>query len=116
MRRVVTTAFCDWHNDGETEAVEPPIRWKEGDSTYELDLCRDCKVEHRAGARRITKRKVTKKRVVKPRVKANNGNGRRHSVPESREVREWARANKIHVAPSGKVPDDVMRQFEAAMS
>jgi hypothetical protein len=112
MKQTVTIALCDWHDDGETEAIEPAIRWKEGDSTYELDLCRDCKVEHRAGARRI-------KVKPKPRVAAES-NGHRTTVsrrkrrrgPQPSEIREWARGKGITVSDNGRIPADVEAAYK----
>lgn len=107
MEQTITLHYCDWHDDGETEAASPPIRWKEGDQTYELDLCRDCKTEHRAGARRIKKRKLAE-------VSAN-GNGHRTTKARRRrrrgaqpsEIREWARGKGITVSDNGRIPAEI---------
>ncbi|AXH70428.1 nucloid associated Lsr2-like [Gordonia phage Daredevil] len=45
---------------------------------------------------------------------ANGSNGSAHAAYTMKDVRDWAVANGIEVNPKGRIPNDIIEQYEAA--
>lgn len=109
MEVTIKQKYCDWHDDGETLS-DRTIPFKDGNETFELDLCKECRMELRSGARRRKRRKV---------VVATNGHTapkrKRKRQPEPSAMREWARSQGIDVSDHGRVPLDVEQRYKEAV-
>lgn len=107
---------CDWHDDG-TEA-DRTVPFRDGDTRYELDLCKECRAELRSGARRVKPRMT---RVHSTANSNGNGNGngarrRKSRGPQAREIREWARGKGLEVSDNGRIPTELADAYSKAMA
>jgi hypothetical protein len=87
---------------------------------YEIDLSRSNATELRRAlrpyvdrARAVRRTSVTKSGKSRP---ASGSSRRRSEGYDRTEVRAWAKANRIKVAPQGRISSDVVERFRQATS
>ena len=80
-------------------------------ANYEIDLSQ----ENAAALEDAFAKYVGAARRVSGRAAAGRGRTTRTTVSsDSKAVRAWAASNGIEVSPRGRIPADVVKQFEAA--
>ncbi|MGA8726301.1 MAG: Lsr2 family protein [Acidimicrobiales bacterium] len=86
--------------------------------SYEIDLSRSNANEFRRTLRPYVDRARTARRGTTARngkAPSNRGRSRRRSEGYDRsEVREWAKAHRIKVAPRGRIANEVVEKWRAA--
>lgn len=112
MKETMVVLRCDWHDDG-TEA-DRTVTFRDGDTRYEIDLCKEHRAELRSGARRLKPRMT---RVHSAANAKSNGNGarrRKSREPQASEIREWARGKGFEVSETGRIPVEIVDAFKKA--
>lgn len=107
-RRVVEELIDDLDGEEASETVTFSYRGTD----YEVDLSTknaaaldDALAPYLEAARNVGGRRVTRGTAgTKPKAAAG--------APNSKEVREWAKANGIQVSDRGRVPTDLVRQYQ----
>ena len=114
-QRVQVLLVCDVHED-DTPGTQTVTFALEG-ATYEIDLCEQHVEElHKSfgafvgAARRTGGRGRPSGRAAAP------ASGRRGGTDRQRtqEIRQWARANNLSVNERGRIPAEIVAQFESA--
>lgn len=110
MAKKVTIALVDDY-DGESPATESVIFGLDG-VNYEIDLCDDNAAELRADfnkwiehARRVSGRTIRRRPSVSTSVRG-----------DSREIREWAKAQGYELSSRGRVKAEIVRAYNAAQA
>ena len=116
-QRVQVTLVCDLHDD-EVEGSETLTFGLDG-SSYEIDVCE----EHGADLRDVfapyigAARRAGRAAVAPSRRAARGPRAARAAAPVQQptvEIREWARANGHAVNERGRLPQAVVKAYEAA--
>jgi len=110
----VTVSLID-DFDG-TEAAET-VKFSLDGKSYEIDLSKPNANELRRTLRPYIDRSRTARRA--PAARRTGGSGRRGPARRSEgydrtEVRAWAKANRIKVAPRGRISNDVVEKWRNA--
>lgn len=114
IEEVTVTLVDDF--DG-TDAAET-IKFSLDGKNYEIDLSKANANEFRRTLRpyvdraRIARRSPGARNAKSPQAKGQSG-GRSEGYDRT-EVREWAKAHRIRVAPRGRIANDVVEKFRAA--
>ncbi len=110
----VTVSLVD-DFDG-TEAAET-IKFSVDGKNYEIDLSKANANELRRTLRPYVDRARTARRSTSGRnssTRAKRQSGARTEGYDRSEVREWAKAHRIKVAPRGRIANDVVEKWRAA--
>lgn len=111
----VTVSLVD-DFDG-TAAVET-VKFSLDGKNYEIDLSKSNANELRRTLRPYVDRARATRRATSGRATKSTratGKSRRRSEGYDRsEVREWAKANRIKIAPRGRISNDVVEKWRAA--
>jgi hypothetical protein len=112
----VTVSLID-DFDG-TEASET-VKFALDGKTYEIDLSKSNATELRRTLRPYIDRSRTARRAPATRRKAKGSSGRRGPARRSEgydrtEVRAWAKANRIKVAPRGRISNEIVEKWRKA--
>ena len=112
----VTVSLID-DFDG-TEASET-VKFALDGKTYEIDLSKSNATELRRTLRPYIDRSRTARRVPATRRTAKGSSGRRGPARRSEgydrtEVRAWAKANRIKVAPRGRISNEIVEKWRKA--
>jgi hypothetical protein len=109
MAQKVQTLFVDDLDGSEAEGT---VRFELDGTEYEIDLnvkhaqqLRDALARYVAAARKVT---ATARQSARGRRKAAAG------VPNTTEVREWAKIQGIDVKDRGRIPAELVVKFKAA--
>jgi Lsr2 len=82
---------------------------------YEIDLTNDHADEMRAAlARYVQAARKVGGRQARARAAATGAKAAAPVDYSAQAVRAWAKANKIHVSPRGRIPQSVVDRFRAA--
>jgi hypothetical protein len=106
MAQQIQTTFIDDIDGGPAEGT---VRFGLDGTDYEIDLS----TEHNAELHKVLAGYVACARKA---VGARRGpRGRRgDGAPDTRKVREWARAEGIDIRERGRVPGEVIEKYKAA--
>jgi len=112
-QRTIVTLTCDLsHSEAETPAVET-VSFAFDGTTYEVDVCGD----HAKDIRETFGDYADRARKAAPSVigrkSRSNGSNRLGGARPS-QIRDWAKDNGISVSERGRIPANVMEQYEAA--
>jgi len=107
-QKTVVTVVCDLPHSGEVEGTES-VSFAFDGNAYEIDLCEPHSKELREkiGAFADHARKAT---AGKRRSKGRTGPGRERSS----EIREWARQRGHKVSERGRIPGNIIAEYEAS--
>jgi hypothetical protein len=107
-QKTVVTVVCDLPHAGEVEGTES-VSFAFDGNAYEIDLCESHSKELRekVGAFADHARKVA---AGGRRRKARTGPGRERSS----EIREWARQRGHKVSERGRIPGNIIAEYEAS--
>ena len=106
--KTVVTVVCDLPHDGEVEGTES-VSFAFDGNAYEIDLCETHSKELREkiGSFADHARRAT---GGGRRRKARTGSGRERSS----EIREWARQHGHKVSERGRIPANIIAEYEAS--
>jgi hypothetical protein len=108
---MATKTIVQLTDDLDGSKAEKTVSFSLDGVTYEIDLSK----KNAADLEKAFSKYVTAARRVGGRAAAGRGRTRRTSVnADPKAVRAWAASNGIHVNPRGRIPGDVVQQFEAA--
>ena len=99
-QKTVVTVVCDLPHDGEVEGTES-VSFAFDGNAYEIDLCgpHSKELREKIGAFADSRRR-----------KARTGPGRERSS----EIREWARQRGHKVSERGRIPGNIIAEYEAS--
>ncbi|MGN6791717.1 MAG: histone-like nucleoid-structuring protein Lsr2 [Streptosporangiaceae bacterium] len=107
-QKTVVTVVCDLPHSGEVEGTES-VSFAFDGNAYEIDLCEPHSKELREkiGAFADHARRAT---AGRRRGKGRSGPGRERSS----EIREWARQRGHKVSERGRIPGNIIAEYEAS--
>jgi hypothetical protein len=107
-QKTVVTVVCDLPHHGEVEGTES-VSFAFDGNAYEIDLCEPHSKELREkiGAFADHARRAT---AGSRRRKGRTGPGRERSS----EIREWARQRGHKVSERGRIPGNIIAEYEAS--
>jgi len=110
--------ICDLHTDEEVEGTSR-VSFTYDDIVYRLDVCAGHNEEVRSMFADLIKRVPADQQgepgyPTAPRTRRRTGGITRTSSYDAGAVRKWAVANKIKVAPQGRIAEKVLVQFREA--
>ena len=106
--KTVVTVVCDLPHDGEVEGSES-VSFAFDGNAYEIDLCgpHSKELREKVGVFADHARRAS---AGGRRRKARSGAGRERSS----EIREWARQRGHKVSERGRIPANIIAEYEAA--
>lgn len=111
----VTVALID---DFDGTPASETIRFSLDGKNYEIDLSKSNANEFRRTLRPYVDRARASRRAISGRngksTRTTRQSSRRSEGYDRGEVREWAKANRIKVAPRGRIANDVVERWKAA--
>jgi hypothetical protein len=114
IEEVTVSLIDDFDGSEASETVKFAIDGK----TYEIDLSKSNATELRRTLRPYIDRSRTARRVPATRRtgKGSSGRGgtRRSEGYDRTEVRAWAKANRIKVAPRGRISNEIVEKWRKA--
>ena len=107
-QRTVVTVVCDLPHDGEVEGSES-VSFAFDGAAYEIDLCgaHSKELREKIGVFADHARRGT---TASRRRRGRAGPGRERSS----EIREWARQHGHKVSERGRIPGNIIAEYEAA--
>jgi hypothetical protein len=107
-QKVEVLLLCDL-DDGNVDAEET-LQFSLGNTSYEVDVCAKHAQQIREGLEPF---------IEHGRKVSGGGNSRRRqrtagSRQETTDIRSWAKDQGIHVNERGRIPANVVKQYEAA--
>ncbi|MDR2983450.1 MAG: Lsr2 family protein [Nocardiopsaceae bacterium] len=107
-QRTVVTVVCDLPHDGEVKGTES-VSFAFDGNAYEIDLCElhGKELREKIGAFADHARRAT---AATRRRKSRTGPGRERSS----EIRQWARQRGHKVSERGRIPGNIIAEYEAS--
>jgi len=107
-QKTVVTVVCDLPHDGEVEGSES-VSFSFDGMAYEVDLCgpHSKELREKIGTFADHARRAT---AASRRRKSRTGPGRERSS----EIREWARQRGHKVSERGRIPGNIIAEYEAS--
>jgi len=108
-QKTVVTVVCDLPHDDEVEGTES-VSFAFDGNAYEIDLCgpHSKELREKVGAFADHARRVTA--AGRRNRKSRTGPGRERSS----EIREWARQHGHKVSERGRIPSNIIAEYEAS--
>lgn len=112
---LITKKWCDVHMQKGEEVDAETIKVSfNGERPQEIELCTECQDQYMTPLQKL----LTSEGRTKNGQSAAKGGRRAASsavtVPSSREIRDWGRANGFDVPARGKIPSDLHSAYRAA--
>ena len=107
MAQQIQTLFIDDIDGGPAEGT---VRFALDGTDYEIDLS----TEHNEELHEVLAAYVTHARKASGTARRGPRGRRGDSGPDTRKVREWARAEGIDIKERGRVPAEVIEKYQAA--
>ena len=107
-QKVEVLLLCDL-DDGNVDAEET-LQFSLGNTAYEIDVCAKHSQQIREGLEPF---------IEHGRKVSGGGNSRRHQRTagkrqQTADIRSWARNQGIHINERGRIPANVVKEYQAA--